>query len=422
MNIKNSLLSAGSIYALIIIVLPGLIFVHHGHGFGIVNNSSSSVSPEDSICIPFFNLDSLGRNIGGLDTAKIMVFNPGGDSVFCESVTGIAGRIKIGVDNGDTSYRWAAQVSDIDGNGQYGQYIVKITAKSDQSGAWLKTPILSGFQLISKEFDDAMASEIDSTKKTLDSLYIALARTKSILDSLQSQDNWVMAKNDSVIIDRSSNLSFADTIANRVLEDSMHYWGIGNGGGIYSHQLFVIDSSLEQAIPMAGIEIHNIEQTSLIALGQTNSLGYSNFNLLEDSFLVNVFAAGYIFDGFDTLIVSGSGVDTIFGFHFMPENPASPDLCRLYGFLYDISRLPSVSATVTAYLPAGVVRSGGGIISPYKKTTATDTLGYFFIDLIPNNDLIPDTTKYEIIITLSNGTILRERIVIPDMPSWQLSW
>ncbi len=391
-------------------------------GFGIVNNSSASVSSEDSICFSFFNLDSLGRNIGGLDTTKVIVFNPGGDSVFCESVAGISSRIRMSVDNGDTSYRWAAQISDIDGDGQIGQYVVKITAKSDQTGGWLKTPLLASFQLISREFDDAMISVTDSLKKTLDSMYVANQKLNEILDSLRSQDDWVMGKSDSALIDVSSNIAYADSIANRVLEDSAHYQGPGSGNGLYAYQLYIIDSSLGQVIPGINVEIRNSTQTALIAVGTTNASGFCVFKLYADSFIVNVFGPGYIFANLDTIIVAGVGADSIFGFHFDPGTPSSPDLCRVHGFLYDISGNPEISATVAAFLPAGVARSNGGIISPFKLSAASDSAGYFYIDLIPNCRLIPDTSKYEITITRSDGTILRQRVVVPDMPDWELSW
>ena len=407
---------------LMAIVLPAKFC--DSSGFGIVNNSSISVSPEDSICFSILNLDSLGSNIGGLDTTKIIVFNPGGDSVFCELVAGVSGRVRMSIDNGDTSYRWAAQVSDIDGNGRIGQYLVKITAKSDQTGGWLKTPNLAGFQLVSEEFDDAMTFAVDSLQRVLDSMYSANSRLYEILDSLQSQDNWVMAKGDSALIDVSSNLAYADSIANRVLEDSAHYWGqgSGSGSGIYSCRLFAIDSSLDQAIPGVCIEIRNLAQTALVALGTTNSSGFCSFNLSSDSFIVNSFAPGYIFASFDTLIVSGPEDDSTFACRFDPGSPAAPNLCRMYGYLFDIGGNPDSSATVTAYLPAGVARTEGGIISPFKKSAASDSAGYFYLDLIPNSCLIPDTSRYEVTITRSDGTILRERIIVPDLPEWRLTW
>jgi hypothetical protein len=125
----------------------------------------------------------------------------------------------------------------------------------------------------------------------------------------------------------------------------------------------------------------------------------------------------------DTIVVSATGyIDTTFMYHGITPTAGSPDLCRLYGFIYDISGNPDGSATVTAWLPAGASRLDSSIISPYRVETTTDSTGYFYIDLIPNSNLIPDTTKYEITIVRTDGTILRERVAVPDEENWLLTW
>lgn len=439
-NIRKRFLCGGMGFLFFLI----LCFWPYGRvwGYAIVSNATSSVAPEDSICVPFFNLDSLGRNIGGLDTTRVIVFDPGGDSVFSEVLAGVTGRVKISVDAGDTAYRWVAQVSDIDAaSPQCGQYNVKIVAKSDQTGGWLKTSKSFSFQVISRKFD-AMA------KMIIDSL-------QAVIDSLQNHSNWaVKAVSDStnvkgltgaklgyldasiasrsvfnnntmeVIISpgHATNKIYADTIANRVLEDSAHYQGDDEGGGLYARSLVILDSTLEQTIPGVNIVVYDLTQTVQFARGTTNSQGIVGFNLGTGNFLAVPFSPGYIFESFDTLIVAGAGIDTIRGCRFDPGAPALPGLCRLYGFLYDIGGAPESGAIITAWLPAGVSRSQETIISPFKKTTVSDSTGYFYIDLIPSAGLIPDTTKYEIIITRSDGTILRERILLPALPSWQLNW
>jgi len=73
-------------------------------------------------------------------------------------------------------------------------------------------------------------------------------------------------------------------------------------------------------------------------------------------------------------------------------------------------------------LSMGVRRCDGGIVSPLKSQTQSDSLGYFHLDLIPSARLVPDSSAYEISITLSDGTILREKVVVPDQETWQLTW
>jgi hypothetical protein len=227
---------------------------------------------------------------------------------------------------------------------------------------------------------------------------------------------------DSVLVDISGNLAFADTIANRVLEDSLHYKGSSAGSGLYSRQIVAYDSTIDQVIPGASVAVRNLEQSALLAQGHTDSRGHAQFNLNADTLLVVAFAPGYIFHSFDTINVSGPGIDTVFGSSFDPGEPALLDLCRLYGFLYDIGGTPERGAEITAWLPSGVTRTGGAIISPYKKLTATDSTGYFYLDLIPSTLLTSGNAKYEITITRADGTILRQRIIVPDLPGYQLTW
>jgi len=198
--------------------------------------------------------------------------------------------------------------------------------------------------------------------------------------------------------------------------------GIGSGSGLYAYTLMVIDSGIGQIVPGVSLSVRNIEQSGLIATGRTDAAGIVNFNLDADSFIVIPFSPGYIFESYDTLLVSGTGIDSVFGYRFDPGEPSDPDLCRVYGFVYDIEGNPESDAVVTAWLPAGVTRAGTGIISPLQIETTTDESGYFYLDLIPGPQLLPDTAEYEISITLSNGTILRERVVVPDQGSWILAW
>jgi len=251
----------------------------------------------------------------------------------------------------------------------------------------------------------------------------------------------------------------ADTIANRVKEDSLVYrgggsgdsasiarwvWntpqdnhtgdgtfgkyldaeisGVGVGGGLYSFRITAYDSSIDQTISGARVIIRNLAQTSLIALGSTDSQGEIEFNLDADSFLVAAYSHGYVFNAFDTVVVSGGGEDTIRAYRFDPGQPSDPALCRVWGFLYDLTGRPESGSAVSAWLPSGTAKSGGLIITPSKVETVSDSTGYFYLDLIPGGDLEPDGTMYEITINRSDGTILREGVDVPDQPVWQLTW
>ncbi len=198
--------------------------------------------------------------------------------------------------------------------------------------------------------------------------------------------------------------------------------GLGSGSGAYSYQLVTYDSTTSQVIPGTNLAVRNINQSALIATGKSNLLGLATFNLDADSFIIIATSPGYIYQTFDTLIVTGAGIDTVFGDQFDPGSPVSPALCRVYGYLYSVSAVPEKDAVVRAYLPAGVAQSGNLIISPFMVTTTSDSSGYFFLDLIRSDSLVPAATQYDLIIERSDGTIVHKRITVPDSTSWQLDW
>ncbi len=198
--------------------------------------------------------------------------------------------------------------------------------------------------------------------------------------------------------------------------------GMGSGSGAYAVTVVVWDSSSLQVVGQVSLAVRNIDQSSLVAVGRTNSLGRADVNLDADSFIVTASAPGYIFTAYDTLVVTGAVVDTVYGFRFDPGCPASPSLCRVYGFLYTVEGEPEENAVVSACLPHGVDRAGDMIVSPFSVSAESDSTGYFCLDLISSSSLVGSESTYEITINRSDGTILRKRLTVPDSPNWQLAW
>ena len=526
---------------------------------GILNNSTTDLTAEDSVSVVFYNLDSLGQNVGGLDTTLVLVRNGGGDSVFAETVAGLVGRVRRHVGGGDTSYCWVAQVADIDGSGEPGSYSVHVTALSDQTGGWLRTSCVRYFQLVGWELDDLGDSTGLATRQgdmALDSLGLTLARLQDALDSvyavldtlqagfgsqavhavnvaeisgdaavansleaildgtgggsltlsrvdifpmsgpglrivsndtgmavygaggapgvfveggssghdmvgdLHGSVDTVLHGIDSVALVDADKQRLAGTTADSVLADSVHYqgegaavdstkvarwvWntpqtnhgqtgtfgdyldadisGVSSGSGVYSVTVVVIDSSSQQPVPHVDLTVRNLEQTSLVAVGCSDGDGLAGFNLDADSFVVIARAAGYLFGGCDTLAVTAAVLDTVCGCAFDPGEPSSPSLCRVYGYLYNLRGEPEADAEVTAWLPAGVARSGAVMVSPLPVASSTDSTGYFHLDLVPSTLLAPAGARYEITVNTSGGTILRRRLEVPDQTAWQFTW
>lgn len=194
------------------------------------------------------------------------------------------------------------------------------------------------------------------------------------------------------------------------------------GSGAWSFTVVATDSSNSQVVPNAIVSIRNTEQTALVAVGTTNSYGRAWFNLNSGRYLAIVISPGYVFPAFDTIVVMGPGADTVRGFQFEPGAPSSPSLCRVYGYLYGVSGIPETDALVSALLPKGVLRTGNLVVSPFAVSTRSDAAGYFFLDLIPTDSLVPSGSSYEISISQSDGAILRKRISVPPLTSWRLTW
>jgi hypothetical protein len=209
--------------------------------------------------------------------------------------------------------------------------------------------------------------------------------------------------------------------------DSVNYLKSGvsccSGSGAKSYTIYVADSTGGDTTLLSDVMVSAYSMSGDLQAGmKTDSYGKVTYATdLDSLFLISVKFNYHTAP--DTIVVTAPGyTDTTYIYHGTIPTSGSPDLCRLYGFIYDISGDPDGSANITAWLPAGVSRYDSSIISPFRVETTTDSTGYFYIDLIPNVNLIPDTSKYEITIIRTDGTILRERISVPDEESWRLTW
>ena len=194
------------------------------------------------------------------------------------------------------------------------------------------------------------------------------------------------------------------------------------GAGAWSYAVAAQDTAVDQAVPNAIVSIRNLEQTALIAVRTTNSLGRAWFNLNSGRYLAMIISPGYTFPAFDTIDVIGPGADTVMGYQFNPGAPGSPALCRVYGYLFGVNGQPEWNAQVSAAIPKGVMRTDLHVVSPFSVSTLSDSTGYFFLDLIPSDSLYPAGSTYEISISRPDGTILRKRLTVPAQPTWQLTW
>ncbi|MCX6834940.1 MAG: hypothetical protein NTW07_07375 [candidate division Zixibacteria bacterium] len=193
------------------------------------------------------------------------------------------------------------------------------------------------------------------------------------------------------------------------------------GSGAFSTTLFVYDTSNAQAVPEVRLAVWNIGMTSLKAIVMTGTMGSVGINVDSGAYVISGTAPGYLFAAYDTVVVSGSQIDTIRGSQFDPGTPLSPGLCRVYGYLFTSEGQAESGARISAWLPSGVTRLENLIISPTPVSVTTNEYGYFYLDLIPSS-LLNGEPKYEITINRTDGTILRKRVTVPDTAQWQLAW
>lgn len=423
-----------------------LLCLPFGARAGIVNNSGNRSA--DSVSIPFFVLDSAGNmtTLESGDSVSLVVFYPSGSVAYNGSVADNDASISSSNNLGYVSYSMKAAVADIDGSGKDGLYSYILVVK-DKTSAALATPIAGQFQLYQGADFDFRLDEIGGIADSLENHHNWVARldnqvslsfdhttlldrtaeikdtANAIIDSVQSGlllgsssiNNLVDATWDELQSGHTTTGSFG-----RYLDAEIS--GVSSGTGAYSFQIVTYDSSSGQVIPGVSLAVRNLDQTALIGTGRTNSFGLAAFNLDSDDYAVIATGPGYLFEPFDTVTVAGAGVDTVKGYPFDPGNPVSPSLCRLWGYLYDVSGVPQSKVDVSASLPGGVSRQGSLVISPFQVRTSSDSTGYFYLDLIPSDSLTPVGSLYEITVIMPGGTALRKRLAVPATSSWQLAW
>lgn len=360
----------------------------------ILNNSGTS--PQDSLSITFQCLDSLGKPVAMAagDSVYLQVFYPSGSVCFRDSMAYNNSRITL-ADwedfNRGEAYAFRDAVANIDGAGLNGDYKYVLTVQ-DNTGADLETSWHGQFTLY---------TTVDFT---------------AYLDDQYFNSNWTDAQRDSVL--RSLRWSDGNSLA-RVGD-------VGLGSGTKSLVVYLIDTSgVDDTIPDVLVSLKDAGQTANLAQGRALSPGKITFAVNAATLYVLVpVLVGYVWPVTSLQTTSGASPDTIrvLGYNFGPGTPASASLCRVYGWVEDLSTVDIAGAEVRARITDSPFRYQNIVISPYERRTTTDSTGYWFLDLIPSELLTPNTTRYEFEIRYTNGAILRRKLTVPNNASWLLTW
>ncbi len=196
-----------------------------------------------------------------------------------------------------------------------------------------------------------------------------------------------------------------------------------SGGGTEPETLIVISFPESTLIEGAEIVVRTIDQSTVKVDGLATGInGRRILELDPDSFFVALTHNNYT-QSLDTIVVpSGGGTDTLWMTTFNPGDPPSADLCRVFGWVYNIAGAPVKNAEISAQITSEYhpVKYSGIVITPFKKTTVTDSTGYWAMDLLPNSLLSSPESEYMVTIEYPSGIIFRTKTAVPDSSSWQL--
>jgi len=178
------------------------------------------------------------------------------------------------------------------------------------------------------------------------------------------------------------------------------------------------------------VQIWNKAMTSCIYYKMTNSTGAMKFTFNNDTLLVRLHKNAWVFTVPETLFINGNEDTTYFGTLFNPGLPPSADLCRVYGYIGDITGVNDSNYTITFENEKKPLRYGTVIISPYSRSDRSDANGYWYLDLYPNSLLNPNNTRYKVSVkdlrnnkdVLFTGGSPYIYITVPDLANWEMTW
>ncbi len=455
-----------------------LALLSGGASAQIVNNSGSTAS--DSISVPFYILDSAGNMTATTtnDSLFLIFFYPSGAEAFRDTVAHGNSLITTVTVAGYSVYSWKLAVADIDGSGKDGLYSYIVWVK-DHTAAALATPHKGYFQLYQAHDYNVWASRIiDSLQAVIDTLQLldnwaardatvlkptvagrtldvtsggnagidwgnienpsspsdprvtvgvmnADVVTSAALDQTAREEIWNAPFTGGAVAagsmwDSLNNKSYAANPAGGFIDSNKSEQG-GISGANRTWNVYVFDTSgTDTPIPSANVDVQ-LSNGTVKSRGTTNASGLTTFTVTDGGWVLVSQETGYVLNNLSKTI-SGNSTDTVKGFDITVGTPSSPALCRVYGYVYSVGAVPDNGAGVAAFLPSGVARSGNLIISPFSVSTITDSLGYFYLDLIRSDSLLPVGTKYDFIINRKDGTIVHKRITVPNQTSWPVEW
>jgi hypothetical protein len=362
-----------------------------------------------------------------------------------DSVTGV-GRLSTNLDK--SNYQLApgqvvARADSVTGTGRLSLNLDKTNYRLSPQGradVWIEdtTGENSGWAQFFKGRLDANISTRSTFNVSSESVTVDKSNLGAVQANLIPEDSnflaGIKAKTDKLLFDAQDSLVIdygripvgggsatnPDTIANHVW-----IWGtrtLTSGSGTGVNQVIINTFQLPDSIPVIGTQVQVLNQNQSATLGLLNSnpTGQATFALDNGIYKLRIYKSGWVFTVPESIIVSGNLSATFYANAFNPGNPPSANLCRVYGWIRDLKGQPVASVTVEAKISTTPLRYQTVLISPYYRTTSTDSDGYWYLDLYPNSILTPSNTQYDFSIYIPYGTILKLKTAVPLQSSWEL--
>ena len=241
------------------------------------------------------------------------------------------------------------------------------------------------------------SAKYDSTQAIIDSLNILAATLatmgdsiKKTLDSLYALAPVVMRKTDSALIDISSNLGYADSIAAHIRTSGLTQ--------------DVIDSILAMAVADTS---NNSLLAQLVRDGASGGYGADTATIIQA--ILHILVSDTVPGSWAAKILSSQHCDS--GYNYTIPNSGAPALCTVF-LIYFRGATPVQNATLTIRNDnVATDTTTGLLIGPYMKTAQSDTAGLVVIIDVPKTYLFNDSTLGLYDISLSYGG----RVIV----SWQ---
>jgi hypothetical protein len=203
--------------------------------------------------------------------------------------------------------------------------------------------------------------------------------------------------------------------------DTIFYGPTASGSGANTVTIWAVDTAgTDSAVTGVMVAVRSLAGVLKGALSTTGS-GTATFSLDNDSFLVLGSNLGGYTWNIDTIVVSGALTDTITGYNWSMAEPGTPNVCRVYGYAYDITADSTENADVIFTLTGQVNDTCNNLImSSFATETETDASGEFSQDLIWSSCL--GGAKYTIKVKSRHGVSRTKTFTVPDSTTHLLIW